>query len=189
MPNEEERAAMARRAALNLATIMALSGGFLGVGMALAEGVRRRPVVRVSLAVFAAAAAGGCAGIAAGWCSERMFELPDLLKLDEWTRGSRDLVVQAACWGLIGLGVGAGLTLSGWRRAPSLVGGALGGLFSALPYSMISAVVGIFVPAGETVGLVPSSTANRLLWLVIAAVCIGTGIGIAGQGRRPGVQD
>ena len=188
MPNEEERAAMIRCASLSLATLMAISGGLLGVGMALAEGARNRPAARVLLAVFASAVAGACAGIAAAWCGERMFLLPGLLMLDRMTPGTSDVIIQGACWSLVGFGVAAGLTLSACRRPQSLLGGALGGLFSALLYSIISAVVGILVPANEVAGLVPNSTANRLLWLITAAVCIGAGIGITGQGRRSNTQ-
>jgi hypothetical protein len=180
---------MARLAHLNLTALMTMSGAFLGLAIALGEGVRYRPVSRVSLAILAAALGGGCAGAAAAWCGHVLFGLPSLEELDKLFPEARDIVVQAVCWGLIGLGVAVGVTLSGDRCRRSLIGGALGGLFSALPYSMISVVGGILAPIGQTPGLVPDSTTNRLLWLMAGAVCIGTGIGISGEGRRPSVRD
>lgn len=177
-PSAEDLALALRVARLNAASLMALSGGLLGIGLALGDSVRRHAAKGVALAVLATGIGGGFAGAAAGWCVPWMLTLPHFHQLESVYAPARDIMVQAGCWGFTGLAIGLGLTLSACRARRAILGGVLAGAFSALVFAFMSAVVGIIVPAGDDGGLLPDSTANRLVWLLSAVFCLAAGISL-----------
>jgi hypothetical protein len=177
-PSDEEIALAVQVAYLNATAVIALAGGLFGAALALREGVRRGQAKRALLPIVG----GGVLGGAGGWGGQWLSGLPWLHQLGTTRLGDtpRAVVIQAVCWGLTGLGIGLGLAIPLTRRPHALAevaaGGALGGLLGTLVYPVLAAVVGIILPAGETLGLIPEGGVDRILWLEAAAICIAAGV-------------
>lgn len=173
----EERESMIRRTYYNATTLVGLCGCVFGIVLAAGDGVQRRSLAQLGLAVLLTAVLGGAAGSAAGWCAHWIYDSGGLSNIDKIFPSGRDLVIHSICWILTGMGIGLGLAVGARRGVRAIFGGAVGGLLGAMIYAIAVAVVGIIHPSGETVGLFPVSLLNRLLWLATAGVSIGAAIG------------
>ena len=165
----------------NVVALSALIGAGLGLVMALVEGVSRRSISFVISGSLSGAVLGGAIGAAAGCAAQRV----ESFRFDVLIDLARAMTVQASFLGIVGLGVGLGVTLPARKLRLLFVGatgGAVGGVLASLLYTPLAAIV--FAMA-DTDGLVPSGILSRLVWLSMPALAIGLVLG--GVGRAPRV--
>jgi hypothetical protein len=155
----------------NVAALVGIAGGLLTAALAIAEGSQRRSLEFLLVGVSSGAAFGGLFGAVAGYTGQWLLEFVGLLKLGEpW----RTIAAQAATCGIMGFGVGFGLTLPLLRFGAigrGLVGGAAGGLLAGMAYCLLSFIAHV---SWSWVGMsiVSDDILNRVIWLFTAAVCI-----------------
>jgi hypothetical protein len=184
-PSPEEMAKNFRAAYLNSSAVITIAAALIGAALALCDTISRRSLSIAVIAVLAGAVLGGAGGTAGGSCGQRLDQhimlhklkkLPILESLDDTPR---TIVVQGACWGLAGLGIGLGvgiLCLHNLRTViRSVGGGVLGGVIAGLIFPLLTAPLGIILPLPDLAGIVPDSALQRLLWLEVAAISIAIG--------------
>lgn len=174
IPFEAERAKAARRnAMLEFASFGALVAGMMGLG----EGLARRRLRLVLVAVPVAAAVGCLAGLAGKSAYEAFGAGPqaDL---------AGTLKVQAIALGLLGLGVGLALGLAGNSLRDVVISSIAGTLAGALAGVLYPVAISLLMPAASTDSLVPKAAASRMLWVGLFAALSGLIVAAtAGQGR------
>lgn len=195
-PSPEEIAKNLRTAYLNAAAVTTLAAALIAAAMALCEAISRRSILFAVVAVLTAAVLGGAGGDAGGCCGQMLdqhvmvHKLQELPLLEGLGESSSTIVVQGACWGLAGLGIGLGLAVTSFRDLRTViraaVGGTLGGLIAGLIFPLLTALLGLIVPLPDFGGIVPDTATHRLLWLEIAAISIAMGIG---GGVRPPISE
>lgn len=161
-----------RNAALDLAIFGALLAGSLGLG----EGIGRRSVVPVLVALPVGALVGGLSGL----CGHAAFEL--------WNTGGllaaveSAVKVQGAMLAVLGAGCGlaVGLASRSLRTTSTAVlAGAVGGGLAGILYPVVASFV---LPTAGTELLIPRGELNRLLWIELTAGLLGLIIVGAGRG-------
>ncbi len=91
---------------------------------------------------------------------------------------TQSILAQAAIWGLMGLGVGAGIgiasggTMAGIKIA---IFGFVGGVFAAAAFIVLSAFA---FPASSSSFVVPLAFMEQVIMMVIGGICIGGAIGV-----------
>lgn len=163
--------------------VLALLGGFAGVGLAVGEG-RCRKSWSTALAAGAACGATGAAfGGLAGYLGLIAFQFyqprPDLTDLAKTIR------VYGVIFAMLGGGVGlaAGIFLGRRFRTAinCLVAGLLAGILAAITYPVI---VAILMPGAITKVLIPIGAGERLLWFGLIAGLLGVIIPSVARERR-----
>jgi len=164
-----------RNAALDLALFGAILAGSLGVG----EGLSRRSLVPVLIALPVGALFGALSGL----CGFAAFELWSTGRL--LTSVESAAKVQAAMLAVLGAGSGLALGLStkSFRiAATATVAGAVGGGLAGLLYPVAASFL---LPTAGTELLIPRGELNRLLWIELTAGLLGLVIVAVGRGRIP----
>jgi hypothetical protein len=184
-PSEEEIATAVRYGYLNTIALAACASGLVAAAIGLVEGIRRGSARLALPALVLGAILGAAAGAAGGWCGQRVTEIGWLHTLNTESLGDtpRTVAMQAACWVVVGLGVGIALAIPLACQFGAVIRaaarGAAGGLLAALIYPIAAIIVGILLPGGDSLGLVPDVSVNRFLWLEAGAVCIAMSVGAA----------
>jgi hypothetical protein len=163
----------------NAVLSLSLLGLFVGAGLAVAEAGKRGSagsgLWRCPASGAIAAAFGAGAGLLGGFV---------FVSLQDNTLSplARTVATQAAMLGLFGLGIGIAVAVPYGRLRllfQSAVGGALGGLLTAL---LFPTAVGYLLPSAQTERILPKD--NTVLLILIATVTLLIGLVLTGLGGK-----
>lgn len=168
-------AAQFRADRLNGACAGAIFGVLAGLFLGFAAAARRESAGRMLVTSVATALAGGAAGGLGGYLMLSLRSLlgPATVDTELW----QTVAVQAFLLGLIGVAIGAALSLmqiAGGAISGRLLGGLAGGVLAGTLYPVVTALL---FPHGNTEGTVPEDAAVQFLWLGAAGLLIGLCIG------------
>jgi hypothetical protein len=168
----------------NAIFVLALFGGMIAAGVAVAEGLARKSWVTALIAGIACAAVAATVGALAGYLgnifsSYYVSHRPDVT----------DLVVAVQVYGGMfalmggGIGLAAGLFLGRQLRIAfnCVIGGVLAGFLSGLAYPVICALA---LPTADTKAMIPVVAGGLFFWCAIPAALIGGLIPSIAQSKK-----
>ena len=94
------------------------------------------------------------------------------------------ILTQAAIWGLMGLGVGAGMGIAGGGLVTGMkaaLSGMLGGIFAAMAFVILAAVI---FPTSSSSHVVPLAFLEQVIVMALSGICICGAIGIGVRQRE-----
>ena len=152
---------------LNAPVDFAVLGALLAVAVASGAFPCCTTWVRVGVAIPIGCLAGGVAGWV-GCLAHQTFA-----PYDKQPTMLDTIIVQAAFFGSLGIGVGvlAGLYLRSWKGVlRGVAAGALGGLLAGMIFPLLASVL---MPSSNTEALIPPEKTTQLLWLGLGTGLLG----------------
>jgi hypothetical protein len=191
-PTPEQMTMLVRQTWVNTLALFALFGAALSTGLNITAALHRRSKRMALIGIPTGVALGGAFGALGGWCGQALSD-SSLLQFIDRSRPEAELtvavIVHAACWAVIGFGVGLGFALTalnGRDRLYAPLGACLGGMLATPCYQVIIVLVCLISPMGGTDSLIPEGNDSRLIWLITAGLAIGIGTGgLTGGKRKP----
>jgi hypothetical protein len=162
-----------QNAMLEFAYFGALVTGMIAVG----DGIARRSL-KPGLVAVPVGAAGGCAAGLFGSLAYQAFGIGPRADLAD-TVG-----VQAVTLGVLGIGVGLALGLSGKSLRNVVVSGVAGMLAGVLAGVLYPVAISLLMPTASTDSLIPKGEVTRMFWIGTSAGLLG--LIVAGTARRRG---
>jgi len=164
----------------NMAVWGGLAGAILGGFYALALGGLRRVGARLVIGIIVGIVLAGALGAVAGFQSVSLHEtFKAKLSGTDAIPEFQVMLMHAATWGLIGLGVGlaGGLCTRRIGLQPVLTSMLVAGLLGALGGMAFPIVCGVAVPLANVSLPLPEPGTGRLIWLGLPSLLIGIGLG------------
>ena len=167
----------------NATLLFAILGVTIAAFLAVAESVSQRCAKSAWWRSPLSGCIAGLAGAVAGLSASLLLESPQVLA--GMSPLAKTISVQCLGLGLLGLGTGLGVGITGgWSRLLNAgVGGALGGLLVGFLYPT---GMGFLLPNTQTEHVVPIERSSQLIWSVAISLLIGMVITSLGRSKVNG---